>query len=126
MVEFFRTCEERCLNILSHLGGDDAPWLASTETWLAFARMTIPRGQLYHCSREIPRRSPELAAQVAAIFERNASAQRAWRVELADGGVAWLDEQDGRTVRLASDPAASGWRRFLQGLFGIVAPESLL
>jgi putative cardiolipin synthase len=71
-------------------------------------------------------RSPELAAQVAAIFERNASAQRAWRVELADGGVAWVDEQDGRTVRLASDPDASGWRRFLQGVFGVLAPESLL
>lgn len=69
VVEFFRTCEERCLNILSHLGGDDAPWLASTETWLAFARMTIPRGQLYHCSREIPRRSPELAAELRALAD---------------------------------------------------------
>jgi putative cardiolipin synthase len=71
-------------------------------------------------------RSPELASQVAAIFERNASAQSAWRVGLAEGGVEWIDEADGGTVRHARDPEASGWRRFMQGVYGIVAPESLL
>jgi putative cardiolipin synthase len=71
-------------------------------------------------------RSPELAEQVAGIFERNASPKRAWRVVLADDGVAWIDEADGRTVRHTRDPEASGWRRFMQGVYGVVAPESLL
>jgi hypothetical protein len=29
-------------------------------------------------------------------------------------------------VRHACDPAASGWRMFLQGVFGLIAPASLL
>lgn len=69
VAEFLRTCEERCLNILAHLSGDEAPWLDSTETWLAFARLTVPRGQLYSRNREIPRRSPELAAELRALAD---------------------------------------------------------
>lgn len=71
-------------------------------------------------------RSPELTARVADIFERNASAQQAWRVELAGDRVVWVDEADGRTVRHDRDPQASGWRRFMQGVYSVVAPESLL
>lgn len=71
-------------------------------------------------------RSPALAEQVAGIFERNASPERAWRVVLGDDGVTWIDEADGRAVRYTRDPEAGGWRRFMQGVYGIVAPESLL
>lgn len=72
-------------------------------------------------------RSPALASEVAAIFDRNAAPASAWRVRLVDGRVVWEDlDAAGALRRVDAEPDASAWRRFLQGLYGLIAPESLL
>jgi putative cardiolipin synthase len=71
-------------------------------------------------------RSAELAGEVAAIFDRNAAAGSAWRPVLHDGRVVWEDVEGGTARLLATEPGASTWRRFMQGLYGVIAPESLL
>lgn len=70
--------------------------------------------------------SPELAAQVAAAFERNSAAERAWRVELVEGVVTWVDDGTAQPTRHASDPEASLWRRIAEVFYRVVAPDSLL
>jgi putative cardiolipin synthase len=71
-------------------------------------------------------RSAPLAAEIAAIFERNAAPASAWRVELRDSRVAWIDGSgDGARV-VEDDPGSSAWRRFMQRVYGVLAPESLL
>jgi len=72
-------------------------------------------------------RSEALAGDVAAIFERNAAPESAWRVVLDDDRVAW-EERDaaGAPRRLDVEPGTSAWRRFLQRVYGLLAPEGLL
>jgi len=71
-------------------------------------------------------RSSDLAAQVAAIFERNASPQRAYRVSLDDGQLVWTTEESGASQRFTSEPEAGLWRRLVQGIYRLLAPERLL
>lgn len=44
---FLRTILDDDLHPLRWLGRDDAPWARDYETWLAFARLTIPLGVLF-------------------------------------------------------------------------------
>lgn len=72
-------------------------------------------------------RSEALAADVIAIFERNASPSSAWRVVLEGGRPAWEDrDPSGAVRRVDTEPGTGAWRRFLQRIYGLVAPESLL
>jgi putative cardiolipin synthase len=72
-------------------------------------------------------RSEALAADVAAIFDRNAAPQSAWRVVLHEGRIAWEEaEPSGVVRRLDTEPGASAWRRFLQRVYAVLAPEDLL
>jgi cardiolipin synthase C len=72
-------------------------------------------------------RSKALAADVAAIFDRNAAPESAWRVVLHEGRVAWEERDPSGAVRyLDADPGASAWRRFLQRVYAVLAPEDLL
>ncbi|MEI7446211.1 MAG: phospholipase D-like domain-containing protein, partial [Burkholderiales bacterium] len=72
-------------------------------------------------------RSEALASDIGSIFERNASAASAWRVVRVDGRLAWEDrDETGVVRRVDTEPGASAWRRFLQRIYGLVAPESLL
>jgi putative cardiolipin synthase len=72
-------------------------------------------------------RSDALAGEVAAIFDRNASPDSAWRVVLGDDGrVAWEEAEGGTTRLLHGEPGANAWRRFMQGVYRVIAPESLL
>jgi putative cardiolipin synthase len=71
-------------------------------------------------------RSAALAAEIAAIFDRNAAPERAWRVERVDGAVVWTDLSGPTPVSHRAEPGASGWRRLLQSVYGLLAPESML
>lgn len=72
-------------------------------------------------------RSEALAADVAAIFDRNAAPQSAWRVVMHEGRIAWEEaEPSGVVRRLDTEPGASAWRRFLQRVYAVLAPEDLL
>jgi putative cardiolipin synthase len=71
-------------------------------------------------------RSPALAGEVAAIFERNAAPDRAWRLAWVDGREVWIGEHEGRELRLDTEPDAGPWRRLMQSVYGLFVPESLL
>jgi putative cardiolipin synthase len=66
--------------------------------------------------------SPGLAAQVAAIAERDMSPTNSWRVRLdANGDLVW-ESAEGTVSR---QPAQSGWQR-VQAWFFKIVPESQL
>lgn len=66
---FLRGCEERCLNILGHLSGGDAPWSRDGERWLAFARLTVPRGHVLS-GRSEELTNAHVAAEVRMLAEQ--------------------------------------------------------
>ena len=66
---FLRGCEERCLNILGHLSGSDAPWSRDGERWLAFARLTVPRGHVLS-GRSEELTNAHVAAEVRVLAEQ--------------------------------------------------------
>lgn len=74
--EFFHDCEERCLNRLSNLGRDDAPWMKDADHWLAFVRLTIPRGLIFNAPRDMAR-SATLSEGVRELAEQRLAAARA-------------------------------------------------
>ncbi len=72
-------------------------------------------------------RSEALAGDVASIFDRNAAPGSAWRAVLEDGRVRWEDrDAAGAPRRVDTEPGTGAWRRFLQRVYGLLAPESLL
>jgi hypothetical protein len=64
--DFMAGCEERWLNRMDHVYGPDAPWLRDAGRWLAYARMTVPRGQVLGCPRD-SFGSADMAAAVRAL-----------------------------------------------------------
>ncbi|ATH15859.1 hypothetical protein CHL79_27345 [Delftia acidovorans] len=66
---FLRDCEERCLNILGHLSGSDAPWSRDGDRWLAFARLTVPRGHVLS-GRSEELTNAHVAAEVRVLAEQ--------------------------------------------------------
>ncbi|MBO0987871.1 DUF4132 domain-containing protein [Delftia sp. SD018] len=66
---FLRGCEERCLNILGHLSGSDAPWSRDGDRWLAFARLTVPRGHVLSGRSEVLTNA-HVAAEVRVLAEQ--------------------------------------------------------
>ena len=66
--------------------------------------------------------SPGLAAQVAAIAERDMSPTNSWRVRLdANGDLVW-ESAEGTVSR---QPAQSGWQRVQAWFFKIVPASQL-
>jgi putative cardiolipin synthase len=71
-------------------------------------------------------RSEALAGEVASIWERNASSERSWRVELSGGAPRWVATEAGREVSTDVEPDTGAWLRLMQRIYGRVAPEALL
>ena len=67
-----------------------------------------PRSTWLNCEQGVLVDSDVLASQLETIFATQTSGQRAWRVMLEDGGMAWSDG----TQHFDSDPMASSGRRF--------------
>lgn len=66
---FLRDCEERCLNLLGHLSGNEAPWARDGQRWLAFARLTLPRGHILGGAGD-QQSSAAIAAEVRVLAEQ--------------------------------------------------------
>lgn len=81
-----------------------------------------PRSALLNTEQGVLVSSRELAQQLGAIFERQVSGERAWRVSLVDGKLRWSDG----TVEHDDEPMASGWRRFQAWLAKVFPIESQL
>jgi len=67
-------------------------------------------------------KSDVLAQQFMALFDRQASGERAWQVSLTDGKLAWTD--GGKTYD--SEPEASAGRKFQAWLAGLLPIEAQL
>ena len=90
-----------------------------------------PRSRRYNTESWITIESPELAADMVALFEDSIEADHAFHVVPADSaGLAsalrWITEDDGKTVRYDSEPGASTWLRFWSGILSVLVPEDLL
>ena len=71
--------------------------------------------------------SPELAAQAAGIFNKDASPTRTYRVSLVgEDRLVWVDEEKGREVRYYREPLAGFWLRFSGRFFYMLIPELML
>ncbi len=71
--------------------------------------------------------SPELAAQAAGIFNKDASPTRTYRVSLVgDDTLVWVNTEKGREVRYYREPLAGFWLRFSGRFFYLLIPESML
>jgi len=78
-----------------------------------------PRSTSLNCEQGIFVESTTIAAQLEAIFARDSSGERAWRVTIEDGELRWSDG----TQTLEHTPDASAWRRF-QAWLARVLPVS--
>ncbi len=67
-----------------------------------------PRSTWLNCEQGVLVEDTELAAQLSAIFRKQSAGDRAWKVTLEGRELRWNDGQESH----ASDPGASGWRRF--------------
>ncbi len=67
-----------------------------------------PRSTSLNCEQGVLVKSPVLAEQLEAIFDRQKDGSHAWRVELRDGDLVWSDG----TTELDSEPDAGMGRRF--------------
>jgi len=67
-----------------------------------------PRSTWLNCEQGVLVEDTELAAQLSAIFRKQSDGNRAWKVTLEGGELHWNDGQEMH----ASDPGASGWRKF--------------
>ena len=85
-----------------------------------------PRSRLYNTESWVSINSPELAARVASLFEESTQAHHSFSLQLRGDGVEWITEEQGKEVRYKSDPLASKWQRFLNGVTSVLIPEDLL
>ena len=89
-----------------------------------------PRSHLYNTELWVTLDSPELAAELAALFDEGSANEHAYQVQLHDADdpsrVAWATEDDGRGVRHDVEPMTSIWLRLWRWKLGLVIPEHLL
>jgi putative cardiolipin synthase len=81
-----------------------------------------PRSTSLNCEQGVFVESPEVAAELAAIFRVDSSGEHAWSVTLVDGKLQWSDG----TRTWDSTPEASGWRKFQAWLARVLPVESQL
>lgn len=73
--------------------------------------------------------SPDLAGEVAALFERWAGPALSYEVRLGHASrpsLLWVATQDGRPVQFTSEPLAGFWRRLGASVFSHLPIESLI
>lgn len=75
--------------------------------------------------------SPELAAQVAKMFEDSIAPDSSYAVRLkptsgGDSELVWITEEEGRIVERDREPPAGFWRRMTVGAFSVLPFEDQL
>jgi putative cardiolipin synthase len=89
-----------------------------------------PRSRLHNTEGWLVLESPELAAELAALFEEGTDLRHAFKVELNKTGdtraLVWSSEEDGKPVRYDSEAMSSSWQRLWRGVLGRLIPEHLL
>jgi putative cardiolipin synthase len=82
-----------------------------------------PRSRNLNTEMGILVHSPEFGEQVATVMERAMAPDNAWRLRLDESGdLSWESADD----TLTSQPSQSFWRRFKNGIFGLLPVEQHL
>jgi cardiolipin synthase C len=81
-----------------------------------------PRSTALNCEQGVLVASPELAAQLDALFVDQSSPAHAWRASLTDGQLSWTDGSSTFT----RDPMARPGQRFLAWLSSVLPIETQL
>jgi putative cardiolipin synthase len=89
-------------------------------TWVGSFNLD-PRSADLNSELAIVIHSDQLAAEAAAMIERDLEPDRAWQLELApraSGGqqIVWRGQRDDRMVRLSREPDATVMQRAIVGL----------
>ena len=91
------------------------------------SRNQDPRSRTHNTESWIVVDSPELAAELAALFEDGTELHHAYRVRLhPDGSLLWLTEEEGGTVEYVTEPSTGFWLRLWREVLSLVLPEHLL
>jgi putative cardiolipin synthase len=89
-----------------------------------------PRSRLHNTEAWIVLESPELAADLAALFEEGTDLRHAFKVEQIKTGsmeaLTWSTEDAGKTVRYDVEPMSSLWLRLWRAVLGALIPEHQL
>ena len=87
-----------------------------------------PRSRLHNTEAWIEIHSPELAHDLAALFDEATELHHAFTVKLDKGsmGVEWKTEEEGAVVRYTTEPTAGFWLRVWRDTLGVIVPEHLL
>ena len=89
-----------------------------------------PRSRLHNTESWVALDSPELASEIASLFDEGAMPEHSFQVELAgsEGGVQlrWSTEENGSAVRYDVEPMASLLLRLWRSTLGALIPEHLL
>jgi putative cardiolipin synthase len=70
--------------------------------------------------------SPELAAQLASVFDKVTTPEYTYRLSFKHDELIWTAEKAGTPIEYYTDPETSWWRRFKAGLLASLAPEKWL
>jgi cardiolipin synthase C len=93
------------------------------------SRNQDPRSRRHNTEAWLTVDSPELAADLAALFDEGIEPHHAYRLALhpdREGALAWLTEEDGAVVRHDAEPEAGMWLRLWRAVLSAVLPEHLL
>ncbi len=89
-----------------------------------------PRSRLHNTEAWIAVDSPELAADLAALFEAGVDSHHAFEVRLNQaegmGRLEWKTQEGGKTVRHGVEPMTALWLRLWRGILGALIPEHML
>jgi len=90
-----------------------------------------PRSRTANTEVAVLIESTEVGKQLGELFDEAVSPDQAFQVVLADrtdpqSPLTWSGSEAGRAVEYKTEPLANLWRRFLAGVLGALAPESLL
>jgi len=103
--------QDRSRSIVGSLNQDPRSHLHNTEAWIAID-------------------SPELASDLAALFDEASDLQHAFKLEIhpatASGALEWLTEEGGKSVRYDVEPMTELWLRVWRDVLGVLIPEHLL
>jgi putative cardiolipin synthase len=86
-----------------------------------------PRSARFDTQNGLVIHSPQLAAQTAVLFAKDASPALTYRVRLtADDDLVWITEVNGREKRYYREPLSGFWRRLSGRFLYLLIPESML
>ncbi len=89
-----------------------------------------PRSRLHNTEACIILESPELAAELAGLFDEGVDLEHAFKVEhdaaAGEQALVWQTQERDEIVRYTVEPMSSPWLRLWRGILGVLIPEHLL